>query len=205
MLQGQQKTGTAARKLLCVAQEARLRALWWPRGLGWGWGCKGGSGEVICAYTGLTHFTQPRKPVQHCEAITLEPISCGSFKKKTNIDTQIQGEKLHFCLKVCSFKRIYNLVYNSVEGNKERRLCWHRWMESVLYFPSDSRSLGEMATHSSTLAYKISWTEEPSGLQSMEPQRVGHDWVTEPTHTLSAISDSVGQKLEEKRHMVPWT
>ena len=44
------------------------------------------------------------------------------------------------------------------------------------------RSLGwedplekEMATHSSILAWKISWTEEPGGLQSMGSQRVGHD------------------------------
>ena len=33
----------------------------------------------------------------------------------------------------------------------------------------------EMATHSSTLAWKIPWTEEPGGLQSMRSQRVGHD------------------------------
>ena len=33
----------------------------------------------------------------------------------------------------------------------------------------------EMATHSSTLAWKISWTEEPDRLQSMGSQRVGHD------------------------------
>ena len=32
-----------------------------------------------------------------------------------------------------------------------------------------------MATHSSTLAWKISWTEEPVGLQSMGSLRVGHD------------------------------
>ena len=44
------------------------------------------------------------------------------------------------------------------------------------------RSLGwedslkkEMATHSSILAWEISWTEEPGGLQSMGLQRVGHD------------------------------
>ena len=36
----------------------------------------------------------------------------------------------------------------------------------------------EMATHSSTLAWRIPWTEEPSGLQSMELQRVRHDWAT---------------------------
>ena len=44
------------------------------------------------------------------------------------------------------------------------------------------RSLGwedpleeEMATHSSTLAWKISWTEEPGRLQSMGSQRVRHN------------------------------
>ena len=44
------------------------------------------------------------------------------------------------------------------------------------------RSLGwedplekEMATHSSTLAWKAPWTEEPGRLQSMESQRVGHN------------------------------
>ena len=44
------------------------------------------------------------------------------------------------------------------------------------------RSLGwedllekEMATHSSILAWKIPWTEEPGGLQSMELQRIGHN------------------------------
>ena len=33
-----------------------------------------------------------------------------------------------------------------------------------------------MAPHSSTLAWKIPWTEEPGGLQSMRLQRLGHDW-----------------------------
>ena len=35
-----------------------------------------------------------------------------------------------------------------------------------------------MATHSSILAWKIPWTEEPGGLQSMVLQRVRHNWVT---------------------------
>ena len=35
-----------------------------------------------------------------------------------------------------------------------------------------------MATHSSILAWRIPWTEELFGLQSMGSQRVGHDWVT---------------------------
>ena len=43
-------------------------------------------------------------------------------------------------------------------------------------------SAGGMATHSSILAWRIPWTEEPGGLQSMGPQRVG---ITEglSTHT----------------------
>ena len=32
-----------------------------------------------------------------------------------------------------------------------------------------------MATHSSMIAWRIPWTEEPGGLQSMGPPRVGHD------------------------------
>ena len=35
-----------------------------------------------------------------------------------------------------------------------------------------------MATHSSILAWRIPWTEEPGGLQSMGSQRVGHDSAT---------------------------
>ena len=36
-----------------------------------------------------------------------------------------------------------------------------------------------MVTHSSVLAWRILWTEEPGGLQSTGSQRVGHDWVTD--------------------------
>ena len=35
-----------------------------------------------------------------------------------------------------------------------------------------------LATHSSILSWRISWTEEPGGLQSMGLQRVRHNWVT---------------------------
>ena len=35
-----------------------------------------------------------------------------------------------------------------------------------------------MAAHSSILAWRVPWTEEPGGLQSMGSQRVGHDWAT---------------------------
>ena len=40
-----------------------------------------------------------------------------------------------------------------------------------------------MAIHSSTIAWKIPWTEAPGGLQSMGWQRVGHDWATSCSHS----------------------
>ena len=47
------------------------------------------------------------------------------------------------------------------------------------FFVAYSRTLPEkaMAPHSSTLAWKIPWTEEPGGMQSMGSLRVGHDWA----------------------------
>ena len=39
-----------------------------------------------------------------------------------------------------------------------------------------------MTTHFSILAWKISWTEESGGLQSIGLQRVGQDWMTEHTY-----------------------
>ena len=41
----------------------------------------------------------------------------------------------------------------------------------------------EIATHSSILAWRILWTEEPSGLQSMGSQSVRHNWTCAHTHT----------------------
>ena len=48
--------------------------------------------------------------------------------------------------------------------------------------PEDPLEKG-MAIHSSILAWRIPWTEEPGGLQSMGLQRVGHDWATN-THRI---------------------
>ena len=53
-------------------------------------------------------------------------------------------------------------------------LSWAR------YFAVCSKGIREkeMATHSSTLAWRIPWMEEPGGLQFMGLQRVRHDWAT---------------------------
>ena len=51
-----------------------------------------------------------------------------------------------------------------------------------------------MAPHSSTLAWKIPWTEEPGGLQSMGSRRVGHDRAT--SLFLSCIEEGNGNLLQ---------
>ena len=47
----------------------------------------------------------------------------------------------------------------------------------------------EMATHSSILAWRIPWTEEPDGLQFIGSQRFGHDLATKPPPPHSVISE----------------
>ena len=50
-----------------------------------------------------------------------------------------------------------------------------------------------MATHSSILAWRIPWTEEPGGLQSLEKQRVRHNSATE-----GVLKESKGQMHPKK-------
>ena len=52
---------------------------------------------------------------------------------------------------------------------------WIRYFDLLICFWSCEKA---MAPHSSTLAWKIPWTEEPGGLQAMGSLRVGHDWAT---------------------------
>ena len=54
------------------------------------------------------------------------------------------------------------------------------WLNPSMHLPRTSQYWfpeKAMATHSSTLAWKLPWTEEPGGLQSMGSQRVRHDWA----------------------------
>ena len=56
----------------------------------------------------------------------------------------------------------------------------------------------EMATHSSILAWKISWTEEPGGLQSMGSQRIRHDSVTNTyLHLLTTLKVTLRVRVLE--------
>ena len=58
---------------------------------------------------------------------------------------------------------------------KRMPAMWETWVRSLGWEDPLEK---EMATHSSILAWRIPWMEEPGGLQSTGSQRVRHDWVT---------------------------
>ena len=55
----------------------------------------------------------------------------------------------------------------------------------------------EMATHSSILAWRISWTEEPGGLQSTGLQRVGQDWAVNTNTVFPHLLKKVKEETEK--------
>ena len=72
---------------------------------------------------------------------------------------------------------LLSLVQASQVTQRLKRLpaIQETWVQSLGWEDSLEK---EMATHSSILAWRIPWTEEPGGLQSMGLQRVGHNWAT---------------------------
>ena len=60
----------------------------------------------------------------------------------------------------------------------------------------DMQTEKAMAPLSSTLTWRIPWTEEPGRLQSMESQSVGHDWATD-TFTFKPFCKTTTQRLPE--------
>ena len=66
------------------------------------------------------------------------------------------------------------LSYASLVAQRLKRLpaMQETWVQSL---GREDPLEKEIATHSSILAWRIPWTEEPGGLQSMGSQKVGHD------------------------------
>ena len=65
-------------------------------------------------------------------------------------------------------------MWDSLVAQRLKHLSamWETW---VLSLGQEDPLEKEMATHSSILAWRIPWTEEPGGLQSTGSQKVGHD------------------------------
>ena len=70
------------------------------------------------------------------------------------------------------------LILGGMGGKRRRGRQRMRWLDGITDSMENllcARVEKAMATHSSTLAWKIPWTEEPGKLQSMVPLRVGHN------------------------------
>ena len=114
--------------------------------------------------------------------ITLIP-KLSAYSKQKLQSTCLWGVRVCPCVCVPVFVGVAWLRVKAVFMHK-----WNGWLNVmsmyaccmctcicvwVLYIPEKA-----MAPHSRTLAWKIPWTEEPGGLQSMGSLRVGHDWAT---------------------------
>ena len=79
---------------------------------------------------------------------------------------------------------VYSELWASLVAQRLKRLpaMWETWVRSL-----------DVATHSSILAGRIPWMEEPGGLQSTGSKRTGHDWVT-------SLSVSLYSELEITGH-----
>ena len=90
--------------------------------------------------------------------------------------------------------RVMSLLFNTLSGfiiaflprNKRLLISWLQSPSAVILEPKKRKSVTtsilspsicheEMATHSSVLSWRIPWTEEPGGLLSIGPHRVGHN------------------------------
>ena len=74
--------------------------------------------------------------------------------------------------------KLHTSIYLVLFSSFFLSLCTRLSIQYNLYRTRLSDLEKAMAPHSSTLVWKIPWTEEPGRLQSMWSLRVGHDWVT---------------------------
>ena len=76
---------------------------------------------------------------------------------------------IHICIHVCNIQKyIFILVSLVAQMVKNLPAMWENWVQSL---GQEDPLKKVMATHSSILAWRIPWTEEPGGLQSMGSQR----------------------------------
>ena len=92
--------------------------------------------------------------------------------KTINISKNCLEMKVRYKLRNCYTSEPSSLVAQMI---KRLPTMWETQIQSL---GREDLLEKEMATHSSILAWKIPWTEEPDRLQSIGSQSVGHDWLT---------------------------
>ena len=94
-----------------------------------------------------------------------------SYRLSQNIGSSSLCYTVGPCWLPCAIPLLASLVAQMV---KNLPAVWETWVQSLGW--EDLLEKG-METHSSILAWRIPWTEEPGRLLSMGLQRVGHDWA----------------------------
>ena len=104
-----------------------------------------------------------------------------------------------------SFPHMRMALIRKTENNK----CWWECGENGNFAHCWPIMLEKaLAPHSSTLAWKLPWTEEPSGLQSMGSLRVGHNWATSlslSTFHFHALEKEMATHSSVLAWRIPWT
>ena len=110
------------------------------------------------------------KPTSHSTRVQLPlPCSCSELNLQGHLLNLPLGRYCLICLR-CGFYPLYSLQRCFSLAPHLHTHSYGTVMENIL-----EDLIEEMAPHSSTLAWKIPWTEEPGRLRSMGSQRVGHD------------------------------
>ena len=116
----------------------------------------------------------------------IKPIS--PALKGRFLTTFLPGKSLNnlllplYTLSILKFPKLFHTIYIYI----------YMYMYMCIYIYTHT-SEKAMVPYSSTLAWKIPWTEEPGGLQYMGSLRVGHEWAT--SLSLSCIGEGNGNPL----------
>ena len=115
--------------------------------------------------------------------ISQQPWEAGLIERVTPMLQRQKQPQRQWCLSSALVKqgrwqpRPIHEAFDSLVAQRVKRLpaMTETWVQSL---GQEDPLEKKKATHSSTLAWRIPWTEKPGRLQSIGSQRVGHDWAT---------------------------
>ena len=123
------------------------------------------------------------KENQNCNELTSTHFTSKFISHTATVKSLAVLQKIK-CIITISLSNSTSRCKPKVIENNHLNICIQVWSEKA------------MATHSSTLAWKIPWTEESGRLQSTGSLRVGHDWATSLHFSLSCIGEGNGNPLQ---------
>ena len=112
----------------------------------------------------------PSLHLGHTDLLDIPPASCLRASIPAAPYTRALFWQVFFCL--TSFPPLKSHLLREDHPTLPNHSVFHLWYSSSFMLEK------AMAPHSSTLAWKIAWTEKPGRLQSIGSLRVRHDWAT---------------------------